>query len=145
FELRLNGLFQGLEAGLKLVVVERLYFGFAVVDRGNQGLQFLDIALVLCADEPRDDPVNEPCCIHEVSLFPLRTHRAGRPHERTNTPAQTLYSICLDARAPNREQEPRGTGISLGTKDSPGAEESRRAAGNSAATGERPRDCRRFR
>ena len=65
FERRLNLFLEREELRFQLVVAERLDFGFARIDGGDDRLQFLDVALVLGADESRDYAVNYLCCIHE--------------------------------------------------------------------------------
>jgi len=58
-----------------------------LVDGCNGRLQLFDVALVLGADKSRNDPVNNLCWIHEwIRSLPV-FDPAGRPHERTNTPA----------------------------------------------------------
>jgi len=49
---------------LEAFIAERLHFGFARVDGRDDGLQFLDVALVLGADEPSDDAVEYLGCFH---------------------------------------------------------------------------------
>ena len=83
--------FQREELRLQLVVAERLHFGFARVDGGDERLQFLDVTLMLGADESRDYAVNNLCCIHEfVSPFPIVTEsdRAAVLQRRNWRPGQ---------------------------------------------------------
>src|ERR1700722_16360857 len=88
FERSLDLLFESEELRFQLFVAERFDFGFARIDGRDERLQFLDVALVLGADESRDYAVNNLCCIHEfVSPFPIltefdRTAELQRPNWR---------------------------------------------------------------
>src|ERR1700733_8750584 len=89
FERSLDLFFESLEALLEFFVAERFDFGFARVDGGDERLQFLDVALVLCADEPRDYAVNSLCCIHEfVSPFLTEFDRTAELQRRNWRPGQ---------------------------------------------------------
>src|SRR6266404_1942921 len=87
FKLILNRAFQRLEARLQLVIAERLNFGFVLVDGRDGRLQLFYVALVLSANKSRDDPVENLRWIHEWFRFLPVFDPAGRPCERTNTPA----------------------------------------------------------
>src|SRR5712671_4898506 len=76
-QFRLNRLFQSLEAGLQLVIAERLYFGFLLVDGGDTRLQLFYVALVLGADEAGDDHIENLCWIHEWLRLLVVFERAG--------------------------------------------------------------------
>src|SRR5258708_23622718 len=102
-QFRLNRLFQSLEASLQLVIAERFNFGFLLVDGGNTRLQLFYVALVLGADEAGDDPVENLCWIHEWLRLLVIFERAGARTDGRDT-GVTVYSNCLDARAPNGEQ-----------------------------------------
>src|SRR5882757_9044324 len=101
-QFQLNGLFQILKARLQLIVAEGFDFGFLLVDSGNTRLQLFYVALVLGADEAGDDPVENLCWIHEWLRLLVIFERAGARTGGRDT-GVTVYSNCLDARAPNEE------------------------------------------
>src|SRR5437879_2837828 len=102
-ELLLNGPFQILKARLQLIVAECFNFGFLLIDGGDTRLQLFYVALVLGADEAGDDPVENLCWIHEWLRLLVIFERAGARTGGRDT-GVTVYSNCLDARAPNGEQ-----------------------------------------
>src|SRR6267154_152866 len=90
-QFRLNRLFQSLEAGLQLVIAERLYFGFLLVDGGDARLQLFYVALVLGADEAGDDPIENLCWIHEWLRLLVSIRACRGPHWRERYRRNSLF------------------------------------------------------
>src|SRR5258708_26147833 len=95
-------LFRSRKARLESFIAQRLHFAFARIDGGDDGHQFLDVALVLSADKSGDDAVEYLRCFHLGCRSLLTVTRTTFARGAFLPRMQTIYCNWWDAEEPRK-------------------------------------------